>query len=870
MKPPKKSKMAKSKVGDGIWELRLYVAGQSPKSIKAFANLKKICEEHLAGKYRIEIIDLLENPQLARGDQILAIPTLVKKIPEPVKKIIGDLSNTERALVGLDLRPARRNRQHHPVRSTPRESEYEKERKYFDLTRHFVFAEAMNEGAVILTGDGTICYSNRSLAALLKMPLEKVIGSTMGRFVLAEDLLSYETLIHQGREGSSKGEVRLRAKDGSVVPAYLSISSLELNGTRSVCLVVTDLTERERNQELIASQALERTMRAEAEASRQRIADILESITGSSLAMDREWRVTDVNQRAAAILGKTRDELIGKVFWEMFPQGMTSDFYQQYHKAMRERVPVHFEGLSRIVEGSWFETHVYPTEEGLAIYFRDITKRKRAEELLRKTRESVDMILDSITDNFFAFDSDWRFTYLNKHAAEQMKVLGKDPARLIGKVLWEEFPDVPNEKAVRRVMSERVVITDELYYPPLGEWVENHMYPSHDGGLISFQKYVTERKWTEEQLRRSEAYLAEAQRLSHTGSWAWNVSTGKLFWSQEHFRICGLDSEKWKPSYPMALQCIHPEDRSFVQQALERAARERSDFEQECRIVRPDGMIRQIHSLAHPVYNEAGDLIEYIGTIIDITERKRAEEALHTAQAELAHVTRVTMLGELTASIAHEVNQPLGAIVTNGDACLRLLSHDAPDLDGAREAVECMISDAVRASEVIKRIRALLRKTATEKAPLNINGIIREVIALAASELVKNQVVVRTELEADLPPVLGDRIQLQQVVLNLIFNGNETMSGEGWQPRELLISSQRSKPDEVMVAVRDSGTGLDPQTAERVFDAFFTTKEGGLGLGLSISRTIIEAHGGRLWATPNEGPGATFQFTLPTSGERQS
>jgi PAS domain S-box-containing protein len=256
----------------------------------------------------------------------------------------------------------------------------------------------------------------------------------------------------------------------------------------------------------------------------------------------------------------------------------------------------------------------------------------------------------------------------------------------------------------------------------------------------------------------------------------------------------------------------------------------------------------------------------------DISERKRDEAALHEAQAELAHVTRVTTMGELAASIAHEVNQPLGAIVTNGHACLRLLSRDAPDLEGAREAAEAMIGDAMRASEVIKQIRALLKKTAPGKSPLDINEAIREVLALAAGELSKNHVALRTELEAELPSVLGDRVQLQQVMLNLILNGKEAMSGEGWQPRELLVSSQSSKPRGITVSVSDSGVGFDPQDSERIFDAFYTTKtnDGGLGLGLSISRTIIEAHGGRLWATRNEGEGATFRFTLPTGGESQT
>jgi PAS domain S-box-containing protein len=382
-------------------------------------------------------------------------------------------------------------------------------------------------------------------------------------------------------------------------------------------------------------------------------------------------------------------------------------------------------------------------------------------------------------------------------------------------------------------------------------------------GASKIARDISERKRAEEKLRRSEAYLAEGQRLSHTGSWAWNVHAGDLFWSQEQYRIFGLDPEKVKPSYEMAFELVHPEDRSILRRDFEKAVNEQRDFESDYRITRPDGTIRHIHSLSHPVFNESGALIEYVGTVVDMTECKRAEEAARSAQSELAHAARALTLVELTASIAHEVNQPLGAIVADGQACLRLLARDEPDFEEVREAVACMISDAMRAHKVIMRIRALMKKNAHGKAPLDINETLQEVIALTAGELGKNQVLLRTELEADLPPVLGDRVELQQVLLNLILNGCEAMSGSGWRPRELLISSRKCETDEVMVSVRDSGVGIDPQTAERLFDAFFTTKEGGLGLGLSISRRIIEAHGGRIWATPNEDRGATLRFTLP-------
>jgi C4-dicarboxylate-specific signal transduction histidine kinase len=276
--------------------------------------------------------------------------------------------------------------------------------------------------------------------------------------------------------------------------------------------------------------------------------------------------------------------------------------------------------------------------------------------------------------------------------------------------------------------------------------------------------------------------------------------------------------------------------------------------------------------VAEQVEQQVGERTRQLTSVNDelrkeIIERKRAEESLRQAQTDLAHVSRVTTMGELVASIAHEVNQPLGAIVTNGHACVRLLSRDAPDLDKSREVVGRMISDGMRASEVIKRIRELLHKSPPVKAPLNINEPIQEVIALVSSDVLRSKVELRADLAADLPPVEGDRIQLQQVILNLILNAKDAMSALQTRPRELLITSRKNNSGQVAVAVRDSGKGVEPGDADRIFDPFFSSKPEGMGLGLSISRRIIEDHGGRLFAIPNQPQGAVFQFTLPAENE---
>jgi C4-dicarboxylate-specific signal transduction histidine kinase len=276
----------------------------------------------------------------------------------------------------------------------------------------------------------------------------------------------------------------------------------------------------------------------------------------------------------------------------------------------------------------------------------------------------------------------------------------------------------------------------------------------------------------------------------------------------------------------------------------------------------PDGSVKHVKVLAHPA-RDVADNVEYVGILMDITAAKQAEEALQELQASLAHVTRVTALGELTASIAHEVNQPLAAIVTNGDAGLRWLDREVPQLDEVRSAVERIIDSAKLAGEVIARLRALSRKTTSEKIRLDINEVVNEVLSLIRREISVHQVWVRLDLASSLLSVFGDRVQLQQVVLNLLVNSIQAMALVDDRPRELLIRSRAYNSEHVLVEVRDSGVGVDPEHAGRLFNAFFTTKADGMGMGLSICRSIIEAHGGRIWASPNAGPGTIFQFTLP-------
>jgi signal transduction histidine kinase len=376
--------------------------------------------------------------------------------------------------------------------------------------------------------------------------------------------------------------------------------------------------------------------------------------------------------------------------------------------------------------------------------------------------------------------------------------------------------------------------------------------------LISKMQQLTQ------ELRRREAYLAEAQRLSHTGSFGWRIPTGELLWSEETFRIFQCDPTT-KPTAELVLQRFHPDDAAVVKQTIERASQDGKDFDFEHRLLMPDGSVKHVHVVAHALSDESGG-IEFVGAVTDTTERKRGEEALRQMQADLARVSRVTTIGELTASLAHEVNQPIAAAVTNANTCLRWLTRDRPDVEEARAAAIRIVKDGTRAAEIISRVRLLFKKGALQRELVDVNEVIREMVLLLRSEAARYNTSVGTELAADLPQVMGDRVQLQQVLMNLMLNGIDAMKDMDGM-RELAVKSQRAENGQILVSVSDTGVGLPAHQAEQIFDAFFTTKSHGTGMGLSISRSIVESHGGRLWAVNNSARGASFYVALPSKIE---
>ncbi len=616
-----------------------------------------------------------------------------------------------------------------------------------------------------------------------------------------------------------------------------------------------------------------------------------------------------------------------------------------------------------------------------------VRRLRRLEELKREQAQLLDLTGDSV----FVCDIEDRIVYWNRSAAElygwsRSEAIGKNAQQLLQAVYPAPLGEIMESLSRSGRWEGELLHTarDGRRIVTSSRWSLQRDARGRPIGTLETNTDITERKRAEDALRQSQAaYLAEAQKLSRTGSFGWNVSKEEIFWSGESFRIFEYEPVG-KVSLDMVMNRVHPEDGELVRKTIERAARDGEDFDVEHRLLMPGGAVKHVHIVARAVTDEAGGT-EFVGAMMDITEakeaenkaqliidtvpgliwharpdgsfdfisrrwlefagqtsvqklsegwsaqihpdeidqvrarwasavaevkpfevearfrrfdgeyrwllvqalplldgsgnllgwygndidihdRKQTEEALRQAQGELAHVNRVTTMGELTAALAHEVNQPIGAAVTNAESCLSWLAADNPNIEEARAAAGNIVRDGMRAAEIITRIRRLFKKDTSLRELVDVNEVIREMIGILRNEATRYAISIRTELAADLPPVMGDRVQLQQVVMNLMLNSIDAMKAMDGR-RDLDIRSGRTDDEAVMVSVRDTGVGLPPQPADRIFDAFFTTKPDGTGMGLSISRAIIAAHGGRLWAAANAPCGAVFHLTVPVEAE---
>jgi PAS domain S-box-containing protein len=619
----------------------------------------------------------------------------------------------------------------------------------------------------------------------------------------------------------------------------------------------TEIEERKRAEEVLREQA-----------------SLLDLTHDTVFVRDMNDVITYWNRGAAELYGWNGEEAVGKVSHQLmqtiFPVPLAEINVELLRAGRWEGELVHTkrDGTEVIVASRW---SMQRDKQGLPAAIletnNDITERKRAEEERRYNTQLLRTMTDNASSMLYMVDAAGIGTFVNP-AME--RITGYQAEELIGQVVHDKihhsYPDgrpyplseCPLTGALRTrkpVRGEDLFMRKDGTFFPVRYSASQVFRDSVPVGAVIEVQDVTESKAAEEEVRKQ----AELLSLAHDAIFVRDLESRIIFWNRGAENTYGWTAEEaiGRVTHEL-LQTRFPVSLEAVDVALQ----EQGEWEGELTHITRKGTAIVVASRQSLRRDERGAAAAILEINRDITERKRAEEALRKAQTELAHVTRVMTLGELTASIAHEINQPLSGIVTNASACRRWLAGATPNLDEARDAVSRILRDGNRASDVITRIRALVRKADEEKAQLDMNHAIQEVAALAQGEVGRNRVAVRMELAADVPPVLGDRVQLQQVILNLVMNGVEAMASVADRPRELLIYSRQHESDKVLVAVQDSGIGIDRQNLEKVFNAFYTTKSQGMGMGLAISRSIVENHGGQLWAVPNDGPGATFQFTL--------
>ena len=738
------------------------------------------------------------------------------------------------------------------------------------------FVDYATDGFFLFDEHQALLDVNRQACESLGYSREEMIGMHPRDFDAALDQTSLERIGERIKAGETVTfETLHRRKDGTVFPVEVRARQFPLGARPLRLSLARDITERKRAEEVLReSEAKLQNAQQVAHFgwwerdftnNRVSLSDEVCRIFGLEPVDLPEWHARWLK----LIHPEDRPRAAEVAAAALLPGGPRYDIeYRVVRPDGTERM-VHSQG-----DVTWDEAGRPVRQFGV---LQDITELRRAEDALRESEERFRTLVQ------FSFDVYWETDAQHRFIRQEFEGLADAPApgSEIGKTRWEVPYLEPDEEAWRKhreTLDAHLPFREfELARPtPDGgkRYVSVSGLPIFDrsGRFVGYRgvgRHITERKAAEEALRRSEAYLTEAQRLGHTGTVAFNA-TSPVYWSEESYRIWGLDPLQGLPNRETVSKLIHPGDRERVNVEIDQALRWKRDFALEFRIVLPDGTVKYIEATGRPLFSADGELVEIVATHVDVTERKRAEEEherLRQLELDLAHVNRMSMMGELAASLAHEILHPIATARNNARAGMRFLEMSPPNLDEVRDALACIVRDADRAKDIVGRMRDHIKKAPPQREPFDLNEAIQEVIAMVESAIDRNRVSVRTCLMDRLNPVRGDRVQLQQVVLNLILNAVEAMSSVKEGARELSISSRQVQMSDLLVAVQDSGPGIDLEHIERVFAPFYTTKTNGMGMGLSICRSIIAAHGGRLWAEANQPRGATFQFTLPPGVE---
>ena len=761
--------------------------------------------------------------------------------------------------------------------------------------------------------DGSTEFVNQRLLEYTGLSADTISGHGWQSTVHADDLESHLNKWCASLASGQPFENEVRHRNAKGEYRWFLVRAVPLRDEHEIIRkwygILTDIEDRKRTEEALRQ-------------SEQRFRNVIETIPTMAWTARPNGENDFANRSWLDYTGVPAKNAAGDGWAVSFHPADIATHVAKWHISLSSGKP--FENESRIKRASdgeyrWFLTRAVPLrdENGNIVKWygvaTDIEDRKRAEAFLTGEKRILEMvakgdslaqILDSlcrlveeqtsgVLASILLVDGD----RLRHGAAPSLPKAYTDPidGAAFGPVagscgtavyrreqvivediatdpLWADYRESALRYSLRACSSTPVFSSQGNVIAAFGMYYREPRKPSlRDQEIIEQITHLAgvaiERKQTQDALRRSEVYLAESQRLTKTGSWAYNPATEKaIYWSEEMFRIAELDPKQGPPAAETFLQRVHPEDRNSMIEGLRKAALAKTEYEDHHRLLLPDGTIKHILGIGHPVFDHSGKVIEYVGTEVDETERKRAEaerERLRQLEVDLARINRVSMMGELTASLAHEIKQPIAAAVSNAEACLHWLARDEPDLAEVREAATEVVKEAMRAAEIMTRIRSLFQKEEAKRKVTDLNEVIADTVSLIREEAERSAISVRTELDAELPRISADRVQLQQVLVNLMLNGLEAMNGTRG---ELIIRSQRNKDGRPMISVSDIGTGLPAGEGEKIFDAFFTTKSQGIGMGLAICRSIIESHGGRLWATANPGKGSTFCFTLPNEG----